>query len=50
LGLVSWISGLVFVGESSIFGKLYSLSVPFGNTLFKEWIEATLGKSVGYIA
>jgi hypothetical protein len=25
-------------------------SVPLGNNLFKEQIEATLGKSVGYIA
>jgi hypothetical protein len=30
--------------------KAVAFSVPLGNTLFKERIEATLGKSVGYIA
>jgi hypothetical protein len=30
--------------------KAVVFSVPLGNNLFKERIEATLGKSVGYIA
>ncbi len=30
--------------------KAVAFSVPLGNNLFKERIEATLGKSVGYIA
>jgi putative transposase len=30
--------------------KAVVFSVPLGNNLFKEQIEATLGKSVGYIA
>jgi putative transposase len=30
--------------------KAVAFSVPLGNHLFKERIEATLGKSVGYIA
>jgi putative transposase len=30
--------------------KAVAFSVPVGNNLFKERIEATLGKSVGYIA
>jgi putative transposase len=30
--------------------KAVALSVPLGNNLFKERIEATLGKSIGYIA
>jgi hypothetical protein len=30
--------------------KSAALSLPLGNNLFKERIEATLGKSVGYIA
>ncbi len=30
--------------------KVVAFSVPLGNSLFKEPIEATLGKSVGYLA
>jgi hypothetical protein len=30
--------------------KAVAFSVPLGNNLFKERIEATLGKSVGYLA
>jgi hypothetical protein len=30
--------------------KAVAFSVPLGNNLFKEPIEATLGKAVGYIA
>jgi hypothetical protein len=30
--------------------KAVAFSVPLGNNLFKERIEATLSKSVGYIA
>jgi hypothetical protein len=30
--------------------KAVAFSVPLGNNLFKERIEATLGKSAGYIA
>jgi putative transposase len=30
--------------------KAVAFSVPLGNHLFKERVEATLGKSVGYIA
>ena len=30
--------------------KAVACSVPLGNTLFKERIEATLGQSVGYLA
>jgi putative transposase len=30
--------------------KAVAFSVPLGNNLFKEWIEAAFGKSVGYIA
>jgi hypothetical protein len=30
--------------------KAVAFSVPLGNNLFKERSEATLGKSVGYIA
>jgi putative transposase len=30
--------------------KAVAFSVPLGNNLFKERVEATLGKSVGYIA
>jgi hypothetical protein len=30
--------------------KAVAFSVPLGSTLFKERVEATLGKSVGYIA
>jgi hypothetical protein len=30
--------------------KAVAFSVPLGNNLFKERIEATLDKSVGYIA
>ena len=30
--------------------KAVAFSAPLGNNLFKERIEATLGKSVGYIA
>jgi hypothetical protein len=30
--------------------KAMAFSEPLGNTVFKERIEATLGKSVGYLA